>query len=251
MKTFYFFGSRVVTHFSFWLIYYLVFGLIWAKNGDYYASYFLEFILLPVRILAVYFTIYTLIPKFLESRKIASFSGAYLFMLLLAGLLQRLFTYFFYEGFLDTGASDLFSLAVILRSIILINSTVLFVSAIKIAQLWFAEQDKNMKLQDMLRSRREDSVEIKAEKRTFKVRADEILYIEGLGNYVKVVLVNETIISYLSMRQLLDVLPAHFIRVHKSYIVNKNHIKSYNHEDVQVGDSFIPIGRSFKSVLNI
>ena len=172
-------------------------------------------------------------------------------MLLFAGLLQRLFTHFFYEGFFELGSSGLFSFSMIIRSMILINSTVLFLSAVKIAFLWYEEQDKNEALLQALHSGHEDSVEIKAEKRTFRVRASEILFIEGLGNYVKVVLQEQNIISYLSMKQMLDTLPSNFIRVHKSYIVNKDHIKSYNYEDVQVGKDFIPIGRAFKSEFNI
>ncbi|MEM6525753.1 MAG: LytTR family transcriptional regulator DNA-binding domain-containing protein [Bacteroidota bacterium] len=42
------------------------------------------------------------------------------------------------------------------------------------------------------------------------------------------------------MKQMLDTLPTNFTRVHKSFIVNKDHIRSYNAEDVQVGDHFIP-----------
>ncbi len=251
MKKHYLFGSRVATHFAFWLVYYVAFGFIWAVNGDYYASYFLEFVLLPVRMLAVYFTIYTLIPRFLQNRRIAAFFASYLILLLFGGLLQRLFTHFFYEGVFDLATPGLFNFSMVMRSVILINSTVVFVSAIKIVMFWYEEQDKNRQLLRVLDLEKEASVEIKAEKRTFRVQAGEILFIEGLGNYVKVVLQDQNIISYLSMKQMLDTLPSTFIRVHKSYIVNKDHIRSYNYEDVQVGENFIPIGRSFKSEFNI
>ncbi|MCZ6693941.1 MAG: hypothetical protein O6939_08560, partial [Bacteroidetes bacterium] len=55
------FHLRVIHHVLFWLIYYITFGFIWAEGGDYWQSYYLEFILLPIRILAVYFTIFLLI----------------------------------------------------------------------------------------------------------------------------------------------------------------------------------------------
>ncbi len=247
----YLFGSRVVTHFAFWLMYYVLFGYIWANDGNYLASYFLEFVLLPVRMFAVYFTIYTLIPKFLKQRKLLAFAIGYLLLLLVSGLLQRLFTHFFYEGLFEFDSPGLFDINMIMRSVILINSTVVFVSAIKIALLWYDEQDKNQKLLKAIESEKDDSVEIKAEKRTFRVKSHDILFIEALGNYVKVVLKDQTIISYVSLKHLLDTLPTNFVRVHKSFIINKDHIKSYNYEDVQVEEHFIPIGRSFKSTLNI
>lgn len=57
-KKLYIFNSRIVTHISFWVLYYLLFSFIWASNKDYLASFFLEFVLLPIRVMAVYFTIY-------------------------------------------------------------------------------------------------------------------------------------------------------------------------------------------------
>lgn len=201
--------------------------------------------------MAVYFTMYTLLPRFLEKRELAAFLFSYLIMLMLCGLLQRVFTHFFYDGAFDLARTPIFSVTLILRSIILINSTVIFVSAAKIVKLWYLEQDKNRNLLEALQSKEVSMVEIKAEKRTFRVNANEILYIEALGNYVKVVLQNQNIISYLSLKQMLTILPQNFIRVHKSFVVNRDHVKSYNHEDIQVGESFIPIGRSYRSEFNI
>ena len=250
MKGYYVLGSRVLTHFIFWLLYYLLFGFIWAKNGEYLASYFLEFVLLPIRMLGVYFTIYTLIPKYLQKRRIKEFVLGYAGLLIICGLLQRLFTHFFYEGLFVTGPTSVFDLSLILRSIILINSTVLFVSAIKIALLWFEEQDRFKAWVDSHKAKIH-TVEIKAEKRTFRVDTDDILFIEGLGNYVTYVMKNEKIVSYISLKEALNSLPSDFKRIHKSFIVNEDHIKSYNYEDVQIGEHFIPIGRSYRSALKI
>ncbi len=251
MKGYYVFGSRVLTHFVFWLLYYLLFGFIWAKNGNYLASYFLEFVLLPIRMLGVYFMIYTLIPKYLQKRRIKAFVLSYAGLLIVCGLLQRLFTHFFYEGFFATEPTEIFDLSLILRSIILVNSTVLFVSAIKIALLWFEEQDRHKAWVDSRETAKKDTLQIKAEKRTFRVDTDDILFIEGLGNYVTFVMKNEKIVSYISLKEALNGLPGDFKRIHKSFIVNKNHIRSYNYEDVQVGEHFIPIGRSYRSELKM
>lgn len=251
MKGYYLFGSRVITHFVFWGMYFLLFGFIWAEDGNYLSSYFLEFILLPVRILAVYFSIYLLIPKYLENKKFGAFITGYAALLLLCGLLQRAFTFFFYEGFFESDASKLFDWPLILRAIILINSTALLVSAVKIGLLWLLEKEKNNALIKEMRSSGYEIVEIKAEKRTYRVEAKDILFIEGMGNYVTFVLKERKIISYISLKEALNILPERFLRIHKSFIVNKDHILSYNYEDVQLGERFLPIGRSFKTALKM
>jgi len=250
MKPYYLLNSRIATHIVFWLAYYALFGYIWANDGNYLASYFLEFVLLPIRMLAVYVTIYFLIPRYLSNSKPILFLIAYVVLLVAAGLLQRLFTHFFYEGLFVTDSLEIFSWSALMRSVILINSTVIFVSAIKIAQLWLIEKEKNKKLlmqQDNLNK----IVEIKAEKRIYRVMSGEILYIEGLGNYVTFVLENQKIISYSSLKDVEKLLPSHFARIHKSYIINKDHIKSYNHEDVEIAKQLIPIGRSYKNEIAI
>lgn len=175
----------------------------------------------------------------------------YVIMLIACGMLQRLFTYFFYEGFFTLDTRTLFDLPMILRSVILINSTTLFVSAVKVGLLWLQEKDKNKTLLHELKASRHEMVEIKAEKRTYRVSAKDIMYIEGLGNYVTFVLEDRKIISYISLKEAINFLPENFIRIHKSFIVNKDHILSYNYEDVQLGDRFFPIGRSFKTAFKM
>jgi len=249
------FHLRIIHHILFWLIYYITFGFIWAEGGDYWQSYYLEFILLPIRILAVYFTIFLLIPQYLQHRKIIHFATGYLGLILICAVLQRLFIFFFYEG-IAVDQNQLWDLTGILRAIILINSTVLFVSAIKITQLWWLEGDKNNHLQTIIKSihstdRKDEIIEIKAEKRINRIPADELLFVEGLGNYVIYHTQDKKLISYTSLKQALEELPEHFIRIHKSYLVNMNHVTSYDHEDIEVGGNLLPLGRAFRNGLSL
>lgn len=146
-------------------------------------------------------------------------------------------------------ANDLFNIGDIVRSMILINSTVLFVSAIKIVQLWQCEREKNRALtNDQSRSK---MIKIKSDKRYFRIHPDEILFIEGLGNYVIYHTADQKLISYTSLKDALEQLPSNFVRIHKSYVVNKEQIKSYDPESVEINQTFIPVGKSFKGDLAI
>ncbi|WP_420320706.1 LytR/AlgR family response regulator transcription factor [Flagellimonas sp.] len=238
-NNFYLFNSRVATHAIFWTLYYVLFGLIWVGEEGYLASFYLEFILLPIRILAVYFTIYFLLPRFLLKRKFREFFAGYALTLLFGGILQRIFIHLFYEDLLlNDPSSGLFSIMMLVRAIVLINTTVLLVLGAKLFQLWAIEHEKNEGLQTEI-------LEIRSNRKTHRVPFENILFVEGLGNYVTYHLADKSkITSYGSIKSALQILPDNFRRVHKSYIVNKAHIKSYDAMTIDIQDNSIPRGKS-------
>jgi DNA-binding LytR/AlgR family response regulator len=93
---------------------------------------------------------------------------------------------------------------------------------------------------------------VKENKRVLKVNLNEILYIEGLSEYVQIYTDTKKIITKTSMTNLEDKLPADgFLRIHKSFIVSKSRIEAFTASTIEVPGKQIPIGRSYKnSVLN-
>jgi len=88
---------------------------------------------------------------------------------------------------------------------------------------------------------------VKADRKTIKVALDDILYVEGVKDYVKIVLARQKIITKISIGNLYKDLPAdRFVQAHKSFIVAKNKITAYTAHDVEIGDVEIPIGRVYK-----
>lgn len=88
---------------------------------------------------------------------------------------------------------------------------------------------------------------IKADNRMVKVNLADILYIEGLKNYISVYTTsNQRIITLQNMKNLEDVLPSsRFIRVQKSYIVSLEKIDSIERQRIFIGDKTIPIGETY------
>lgn len=89
---------------------------------------------------------------------------------------------------------------------------------------------------------------LKADKKMHKVDLENILYIEAVGDYMKVItdsgqlLVNET------MKKMQEELPdSLFIRVHKSFIIARNRIRYFEGNYVQVSDKSIPIGATYRN----
>ncbi len=80
-----------------------------------------------------------------------------------------------------------------------------------------------------------------------KVRWEDILYVEGLKDYVTIHTRQQKIISLQRMKLLEEQLPAdQFIRIHNSFIISLNAIDSVHKDKVQIGQAHIPIGDTYK-----
>ena len=87
----------------------------------------------------------------------------------------------------------------------------------------------------------------KAVRRYFKVKYDDILFVEGLKDYVILQMDNQRIITKMNLKTILDLLPKkNFIRISKSYIVNTSHIESFDNNDIYVKSYQIAIGNSYR-----
>ena len=88
---------------------------------------------------------------------------------------------------------------------------------------------------------------IKADRKIHRVPIQNIKFIEGLKEYVRFHLTNEKLIALESLKSLEELLPSdQFVRIHKSFIVNKEKIKAISGNQVQIDDSYIPIGKSYR-----
>ena len=101
----------------------------------------------------------------------------------------------------------------------------------------------------------ESFISLRCDRKNLKVPLNDILYIESLKDYIKVVTINKTIITKQSISSIEEMLPKeNFIRIHRSYIVVLNKIEFYTTEMVSIGKKELPISRSYKlqveSILN-
>jgi DNA-binding LytR/AlgR family response regulator len=80
-----------------------------------------------------------------------------------------------------------------------------------------------------------------------KVLFSDILYIEGLRDYIRIFTTTRTIITKHLLSSLEEMLPSDsFLRIHRSYIVSINKIDSYNSDTIEIGNKELPVGRLFK-----
>ena len=91
-----------------------------------------------------------------------------------------------------------------------------------------------------------DYLFVKSERRYFKVNFEDILFIEGLKDYVILQLKDQRIITKMTLKAMQEQLPASlFFRINKSYIINTRHITSFDNNDVTIRSHEIAIGNSY------
>ena len=88
---------------------------------------------------------------------------------------------------------------------------------------------------------------VKADRKTFKIYFKEILFIEGLKDYVVLHTQEKKIITAMNVKTIYDQLPHRlFVRTSKSYIVNVQHVSSFDNNTVYIQQNEIPIGDVYR-----
>ncbi|MBJ6120123.1 response regulator transcription factor [Pontibacter sp. BT310] len=92
-----------------------------------------------------------------------------------------------------------------------------------------------------------DIIFVKTEYKIVKLRLDDILYVEGLQNYVSIYTKTERILSLKNIKKMEELLPSgQFVRVHKSYIISLDKIDSIERNRIFIGEAVIPVGETYK-----
>lgn len=92
-----------------------------------------------------------------------------------------------------------------------------------------------------------DHIFIKSGSKYFKVNFNEILYIEGMKDYLKIHTKDYKLVTHQTMSEMEKILPVkQFIRVHKSYIVALAYIKSIYGNNIEIDKTTIPVGINYK-----
>lgn len=123
-----------------------------------------------------------------------------------------------------------------------------FLTAANKALEWFT-----LKQKQMFSNETQECIYVKSEYKLRQILLDDILYIEGLKDYLKIYLESEPrpVLSLLSMKSMEEHLPSpRFMRVHRSFMVNTDKINSIDKGQILFGKTRIPISESYKAEIN-
>ena len=96
----------------------------------------------------------------------------------------------------------------------------------------------------------EEFIYVKENKKVIKLHLSEILYIEGLSEYVQIHTESRKIVTKNSMNNMAVKLPEPgFLRIHKSFIVSLAKIEAFTSTTIEIPGKKLPIGRSYKNAV--
>jgi DNA-binding LytR/AlgR family response regulator len=148
-----------------------------------------------------------------------------------------------YYGVNRTGAlvTDVFTLAVIMYFIILFKSFILLIKH------YFVDQHTIGELEEKQARLEVGYFTVRSNRQTTKIRFEDVIYIESLADYIRIHHEGgEPITSKEKISHIEQVLPDHFLRIHRSFIVNTRKITSYSREQVNMGELELPISRTYR-----
>lgn len=129
-----------------------------------------------------------------------------------------------------------------------------FASSVNRAQKWYElahanKQETSVQADSDAVKTDSNYIFVKSDYKLVRIDFADILYIEGLKDYVKIYLSSATkpILSLSSMRSIENALPEKtFFRVHRSYIVNMDKVRIFERGQIVFGEKYIPISDSYK-----
>lgn len=92
---------------------------------------------------------------------------------------------------------------------------------------------------------------IKSERKVYRIVPEEILYIEGLKDYIRIHTSSDKIIAHENMKDIIEMLPTNkFLRIHRSYIIPKGKIKMLEGNSISLdGNIRLPIGETYRKIV--
>lgn len=126
-----------------------------------------------------------------------------------------------------------------------------FLQAVGKAINWFEMKERSVG-STLSETENNRFIYVKSDYKIVQIELDRILYIEGLKDYIKIHLENEpkAILSLISMKAMEERLPSdRFLRVHRSFIVQKDKIKMIDRGRIVFGKDYIPVSDSYKQEL--
>lgn len=117
----------------------------------------------------------------------------------------------------------------------------------KAYELYSLRKQKENKNTSHKKEENNDYLLLKVEHNTVKLNYKDILYIEGLKDYLKVFLHEKYILTKNTIKKIEEKLPSeNFIRVHKSFIIGLDKIEKIENNRIYIGEKIIPIGGHYK-----
>lgn len=240
--------SNPFYHIFYWMVVLITLTLVFGRSwGNQMAAFFFVAMLFPVVLGTSYFFNYYLVPYFLLRKKYFRFVlySIYTFIIsLYLETLVLLFSFVYFAKFsisnMGPNANSTLLLALVMYLLVFIGSFMVMIGQIKENQKIITDlmnEKKKMELKFL---------EITSSRKLVRIPYDEILFIESLADYIKIHTESSEITSKEKISNIYKRLPSIFIRIHRSFIVNKNKVTAIRYSELEINNKIFTIGRSYQ-----
>lgn len=110
------------------------------------------------------------------------------------------------------------------------------------------EENKLLKEDTIIQDNNDDSyINLKVDKSVRKIKINDIVFVESLRNYCKIKLNDSEITVLKTLTSVQELLPkSKFVRIHRSFLINKDHMTSVSPSKIEINNLTIPVGRKYK-----
>ena len=233
----------------FWILAFVILTLAFGRSfGELSQSFFFVSFLFPVIVGTSYLVNAFLVPRYLLRKSYFKFILYFIYVLVFSVYLEMLvitlslilFANFQYTE-LDPKTTDVVFLTVVLYFFVFLNTIIFLMKA------YFMGEEKQKELEAEKLKLIKGYLVVRSERKSRQIPYDQIAYVESVGNYVRIrTSSGESILSKEKISMLQEKLPEYFLRIHRSIIVNRDKIQSFNKEWITVNENDLPLSRKYK-----
>lgn len=237
------------THIIFWIAVTALFTVVFGAVFESYAlSFYFVSMLLPVVVATSYFFNFYLVPKFLLKKRYGRFSLYFVYMLIISLWLEM---WVITGSFILIADLEYDNLSPVVTNIYVLTVFLYFVVFVKAFILLITRLIRNRSESKLQSSGPEDPTQefltVRSDRQWAKIPFNEIDFIESMGDYVRIIKGNgNPVVTNERINKLNKKLPEDFLRIHRSYIVNRRKVEYYSRTELQVNGVKLPISRTYK-----
>ncbi|MBU2915828.1 MULTISPECIES: LytR/AlgR family response regulator transcription factor [Reichenbachiella] len=239
---------KITRHVFFWIVIVLLLTLIFGKSYHSFSeSFYFVCLLLPMTVGTAYYFNYYLVPKYLFMQRYGKFVLYSFYLLIISLNLEMLVIT---TAFIVLAEYDFTNMNPITTDVSILTLALYFVvfgfSFVRLVRFYFQNQQSISRFEEEVKKASTTTITIKENRKNRPVNLDDIHYIESLSDYVTIHLSGEKITTKEKISVLEYRLPSQFIRIHRSFLVNRHHVTAFAKDQVQIGELTLPISRTYK-----
>ncbi len=243
---------RVFREVLFWTASATALVLIFGNTyGGYANSFYFVMFLMPVIIGTSYTFSQFLLPRYLLKKRYFSFGLYTLYTIIVSLNFEMLIITLAFSILAEYHYEQLIPAA---RNVFFLAIAIYFIALIKAFSHLFQRTMSDHKALNALHQKQrlmeKGYILVRANRKEAKIPLENILYVESLGDYVKIHLDNgSTIITKEKISHLETRLPPQFIRIHRSFIINSDTVSFISSEYIELGEKKLPVSRTYKKAV--